>query len=339
MSDQVYTTFAHVWEDLEFLGFEHPANALRKIRAASEWIEGEIGTFIPITATRSFDGNGKRHLFLDPPLLSVTSITHDGDTLAASDYLLYPRDRHWEDGPYTRISIDPDASGISVWKRELDVVSIVGEWGRYDKSEATGATVQDNPLSDSATTLEVDDASLVTPGESLLIEDEQILVTGYSGSGTDTAKNLAADVGANDGSLTLETGHGLNAGEILRINSEQFYVSGLVGATTVLVKRAWNATKRATHSSGGDVFVYRTFSIDRAINGTTAASHTQNTAISRYVAPGPIAYLATQIASLMIRKASTGYAGKTVDLEAATAFYVNELPQSTIDQIARQYRC
>ncbi len=129
MSDQVYCTLADVYSDLESLGFEDEAGALAKIRAASEWIERRLGTFIPITATKGFDGNGKIHLFLQP-LLSISSISNDGTSLETTDYIFYPNDRHWEDGPYTRLTVDPDAANLSVWKNERDAIEIAGTWGK-----------------------------------------------------------------------------------------------------------------------------------------------------------------------------------------------------------------
>lgn len=339
MTDQVYTTFARLYEDQGLLGFEYPDAAFEYIEAASQWIERKLGEFIPKTKTINLDGDGTVHLFV-PPLLSVTSVTHDGDTLAATDYILYPRDRHWDDGPYTRLSIDPDASGLSVWKRERDVIAVVGSWGKYNVSRSTGAAVEDPSEQDaSQTTLLVDDGGIVSPGDSLLIETEQELVTGYSGTGTDVGKNLSAAVAINDTVLTIETGHGINAGEIIRVDNEQMLALRGEGATTVLVQRAWNGTARAAHDSASDVYAYRTFTVRRAINGTTAATHANGTAISRYIPPAPVRYLATQIAYLMLKKAGTGYAGRTANLETGEIFYHKEFPKSVYDEIRTEFRC
>ena len=103
---------------------------------------------------------------LDYPLLAITTIIDDTTTLTTSDYILYgagPARPKWENGPYTRIDVDPDATNISYWTEEKDIVSITGRWGLYERSKATGATVQDNPLSDSATSLTVDNGGVV-PG-------------------------------------------------------------------------------------------------------------------------------------------------------------------------------
>ena len=338
MSDQVYCSIADLWADLEVQGFEDVPNTLRKIRSASEWIERKLGTFIPITKTIWYDGDGTVHLFIEP-ILTAPTVVYDGTTLASTDFILYPRSKHWEDGPYTRLAVDPDSSALSVWKRERDVVSVLSSHGKYNKTVATGATVQDDPLAAAGVTMVVDNGGLVSPGDSLLVGSEQILILDYSGSGSDAGKNLNANAAAKDTVLTPETGHGINAGEVIRIDYEQMLVTKVQGATTLYVERQWGGTLRAAHVSTDDIYVYRTYSIERAINGTTAAEHAKDLAISKYRAPYPVHYLAVQIAALMIKKAKTGFVGKTADLEAGQVFYHNEFPKSVYKEIKDSYRC
>ena len=203
MSDQVYCSIADLWADLEVQGFEDVPNTLRKIRSASEWIERKLGTFIPITKTIWYDGDGTVHLFIEP-ILTAPTVVYDGTTLASTDFILYPRSKHWEDGPYTRLAVDPDSSALSVWKRERDVVSVLSSHGKYNKTVATGATVQDDPLAAAGVTMVVDNGGLVSPGDSLLVGSEQILILDYSGSGSDAGKNLNANAAAKDTNARYE---------------------------------------------------------------------------------------------------------------------------------------
>src|SRR5574341_497051 len=141
MSDRLY---AHVGEVIADLGLTLPVGdetLLNRVRAASDWIDSQLGRFIPVTETRRFDGPANRKTLFVDPLLAVTSIIDDTTTLAASDYLLYPRSRHWENGPYTRIEIDPDAANLTAWTHEKDIIVIAGRWGRYELSAGIGATV------------------------------------------------------------------------------------------------------------------------------------------------------------------------------------------------------
>lgn len=337
MSDQVYCTLADVYSDLASLGFEDEAGALAKVRAASEWIERRLGAFIPITATKSFDGNGKIHLFLQP-LLSISTISNDGVSLETTDYIYYPNDRHWEDGPYTRLTVDPDAANLSVWKAERDAIEIAGTWGKYSETVATGAIVKDDPLTKLATTLLVDDAGKISAGMLLLIEDEQVLVMGFSGTGTDSGKNNDGAIAVDATTITMEAAHTILAGEVIRIGDEKMYVSE-VYSNDLVVKRAWAGSPRDAHNTAQDVYRYRTFSIERGANGTTAAVHIQDKPISRYRPPFLVNYLARQISTLMIKKAETGYAGKTASIEAGEIFYHNEFPKSVYKDIQKAYRC
>jgi hypothetical protein len=158
----------------------HSELVYRCIRSASAWIDRRAGWFIPTTETRRFDGDGTGRLRVDP-LLAVTTIIDDATTLASTDYLLYPRGRHWENGPYTSIEIDPDSSR-GFWTCERDVVSVAGRWGKYEESVTlSGVTVANTTqITDSGTTLKVSNGPAVSAGMVLKIESEQMLVTGIS---------------------------------------------------------------------------------------------------------------------------------------------------------------
>jgi hypothetical protein len=338
MSDQIYCTLADVYSDLEALGFEDEAGALAKIRAASEWIERRLGSFIPITEAKSLDGDGTVHLFLPVPLLSISAITNAGTSLETTDYILYPQDRHWTDGPYTRLTVDPDAANLSVWKSERDAISITGSWGKSSITVATGATVQDDPLAAGGATLTVDDGGKISVGMTLLIESEQVLVTGFSGTGTDSGKNNNGAITAAATTITMEASHGILEGEIIRIGDEKMYVSK-VYTNDLIVKRGWDGSKRSAHNDAQNVYRMLTFSIERGANGTTAAAHIQTTAISRYIPPFPVNYLARQVSTLMIKKAESGYAGKTASIEVGEIFYHKEFPMEVYEEIRKAYRC
>jgi hypothetical protein len=82
--------------------------------------------------------------------------------------------------------------------------------------------------------------------------------------------------------------------------------------------------------------VYRTFTVSRGVNGTTAAAHSSK-AISRYMAPYDVNWLARQMAGLMWKKARSGFAGKVGNQELGEVFYQNEFPEQ-IKQVRANYR-
>jgi len=182
VSDRLYCHVGDLVEDLSFGNPLGDISFLGRIRSASDWLEGKNGLrgyFIPVTETKRFDGPKDRRILFVPPVLAVTGIVDDTTTLATSDYLLYPRDRHWLNGPYSRIEIDPDAASLTAWTYERDVIVVAGRWGKYEETAATGATLGAD-LTAGATTVTVSDATVIFPGMTLSIDTEQTLVTGVS---------------------------------------------------------------------------------------------------------------------------------------------------------------
>jgi hypothetical protein len=335
MTDRTLCTVTEVIRDLELTGVSE-ARLMDYIRAASQFVEQRLGSFIPLTEARTLDGNGKTSLFVDP-LLAVTALTDDGNTLSSStDYLLYPPGRMWANGPYTRLEIDPDSSR-ACWTREAAVISVTGRWGMYELTDATGATVANTTaILAAGTSLLVGNGGLISPGMILLIETEQLAVTA-TGAVTDSTANLAEDLDTSEEYVDVNTGTLVNAGETIRVDTEQMYVVE-VNTNTLTVIRGHNGTTKATHTSGADVYVYRTYTVKRGISGTTAADHANGVAISRYRVPDDINWLARQTAALMLRKAQSGFAGKTGDANLGEVYYNQEFPKDVFAMISRNYR-
>lgn len=332
--ERMYCTLYELLDDLEENGVRDPETGLRHIRAASQWIERHFGgNFIPITAEKRYDGEGGLELEVDP-LLAVTSITDDTTTLISSDYLLYPRNKLWENGPYIRIVIDPDVTSIATWSYERDIVVIDGHWGLYEETKTTGAsgTLAD----DSDTGLLADKGSEIWPGAVLKIEDEQVLVEGYEDAVDSTADvNESSELDSSDEVVTVTNGALLAIGEIIKIEFEQMLILD-ISTHDLSVIRGYNGTQKTTHADATSVYVYRDFTVKRGINGTTAAAHASK-AISRYKAPDDINWLCRQIAGLMLKKAQSGYAGKSGGADLGEVYYYQEFPKTVITRIENNY--
>ena len=94
----------------------------------------------------------------------------------------------------------------------------------------------------------------------------------------------------------------------------------------------------ATHTTSTNVNVYRTFTVERGVNGTTAAEQAQTTAINKYVPPWDVQYLCKQMASLMSRKEDSGYAAKTGNVEIGEVFFHDEFPADVLERINNEYK-
>ncbi len=332
---QLYCTVADLIADMQAPGADE-IGLLQRIREASDYLQKEIGWFIPITQTLKFNGRGRDRLLV-PALLSVSSIVNDGVTLATSDYILQPDGRFWGNGPYGELRVDPDATNLNAWMDEEEGVEIAGNWGLYDLSKATGATVQDDPKQTSSqTTLKVSNGAKLSLGAVLLIGSEQELVTGWDAP-IDSTTNADGIIAAGDQVVKLSSVSGLNIGEIIRLDLEQMRLLDIATTTKQLrVARGWNKTPATAHIDTTDVYVYRTVTVERAVNGTTAAEHLKDVVISRYQVPDDILFLTKEIATLMLNKAKSQYQGRTGN-EQGVIFYNDAFPKQDIERVKQAY--
>jgi len=319
MKAQLYCTIGELIDDLGLPGDEH--QLFERIKAASDFIQRRFGDFIPVTATKKFGTRGSEDLQVDP-LLAVTSITNGGITV--SDYDLYPLNRHWENGPYTRIYQD------NVW--DDTNVQIAGQWGKYIENQSLGLTGT-QAAADTAT-VTVTNGSLLSPGMVLLLESEQELVTGFGTPSAATSK-LNGALAIDQEEATVDNGTEFFEKEVIRLSTEDCRIRMIVGNVLVL-DRGWNRTTRKAHLDDAAISVFRTFTTERGVNGTTAAAHS-NKSISRCMVPWDVNWLCRQIAGLMRMKAASGFSGKVGNVDTGETFYQNEFPD-LIKKIERNYR-
>lgn len=335
MSQRLYCTLHEVVDDLDRAGVKawKEANVMDKIKAASAYIDRHLGIFIPLTDTLTLDGNGEVDLFI-PPLLAVTELVVDDETITSTQYLLYPLERRWPNGPYTRLAVHPDATEISYWPLERAILEIAGRWGLYEETHTTGAAVGTGGITDSATSLLVTDGGVLSPGMHLLIGSEQLLVEATA-SPTDSTTDTSEALDTSEEELDVVSAAALNIGEVIRVNFEQMKILDKSG-NTLLVARGWNGTARVTHLTAQDVYVYRTYTVQRGVNGTTAAAHNAAAAISRYLPPADVKNLAVQMSALKLKLAETGYSGKAGNLELGEEWF-KEFPEA-VAKIKNNYR-
>jgi len=306
--DRLYCCLSELVDALEQAGVKswREADALDKIKAASQWIDRKLGHFIPVTDARYFDGNGHIDLYIDP-VLAVTALSLDGTAILSTQYILYgngPAEPRWENGPYTRITVHPDATQMSVWWKEDKNILLTGRYGKWEQSVVSGATVANTTeISASGTSLVVSDGSKIGLGMVLLIGTEQPLVTATEAP-TDSTANLGEALDSSEEEIDVNNAALVNTGEIIRVDFEQMKIIDKK-TNTLLVVRGWNGTAKTSHTDTTDVYAYRTYTVKRGINGTTAAVHANAIAISRYVAPDDVKYLCVQIAALMLKKQQT----------------------------------
>lgn len=129
-----YATLAEfkIWQEITSTNTNDDAAIEDIIEGVSRHIDGQTGrTFYARTQTRyySVPEDLGRTLVLDDDLLTITTLTNgDGDTIANTEYHLWPKN----DPPYRRIELI--ASSTEYWDSDSSgnvkyVISIAGTWG------------------------------------------------------------------------------------------------------------------------------------------------------------------------------------------------------------------
>lgn len=265
----------------------------RLIQQVSDSIDqAAAGTrFIPIIETRTLPYSrrwvrGDRLVF-DAALWSLTSLKDRGG------------DRTLTEG--THFTLQPENAGPPYYAAEVlrsqgvafeggaqtsqQSFEITGEWSSWRALEAAG-TLAAAIADATSTTIQVKDGSKVGVGDTLLIGSEQIFVKDRTS--IDLGVNLAAGLDRQDNDETVTIGDptdNLQEGEIIRVGSERMLVTDVDSAAQVQVSRAHDGTTLAAHLSGADVFVFREYTVERGVNGTTAAAHDDDSAVSRLTVP------------------------------------------------------
>lgn len=288
------------------------ARIRRQLDVQSRAIEGALllnRRFYPVAATRYFDWPGDQYtrswrLWLrQDELVSASSVTAGGTTIAASDYFLEPAN---SGPPYNRLEIDLSSSAaLSAGDTSQRAVAITGVW-HWPATEETAGTITANVSSDTATTIAVSDSSLLGAGDFIRLDSERLVVTGKAM--VDTGQNcttLAAELSAQ--SITSITAGTIAVGETLLVDSERMLVTDIAG-TTLTVKRAYDGTTLAAHTAGADIYAPRTLTVIRGAGGTTAATHTSAAVVYKHIPPGPVHELCVALTVTELMQHQAGFA-------------------------------
>jgi hypothetical protein len=236
-------TIATLYRLREHLGFASDDTAedsrLRLALAATTLIQRYAGRqFMPRHATlaHSVTREDSTCLLLTDDLLALTSVTNgDGSPIAPEDMQVLAG---------SRLAL-LNGAAFNYDTTPVNAIDVTGIWGWHDDWAqawiASCDTVQNNPLSSSATTLTVADSA-----------------------------------GADANGQTPR----FQVGQLLRIEAEYVRVTAVNTATHVLT-------------------------IQRGANGTTAASHTQNTAIAVYCPPRDAEILCLRVAAWLYQEPNT----------------------------------
>ena len=285
------------------------------IEAASEDIEAFLGRrFIPETATKLFRwpprvGGGYVLQLDDLDLIAVTTLkaaAQDASpiTIVAADYFLEPVN---SGPPYTRIEIDLSSSAaFEAGDTPQRSIAVTGRWGYAEATKAAGALAEADDGTELA--LNVTDSSLIGVGDTILIGTEAMFVSAKILLTTGTTLNDTLTANKNDTLVTVASGAAVKQGEVVTLDAERMLVES-ISSNDLTVQRAYDGSVLAAHTTGLTVYAPRTLTVVRAVNGTTAATHADTTAIAKYAPPADIAEYARAYAIGHHQQGRSGWTG------------------------------
>jgi len=336
--DRLYCTFADMIADLSPTLGGDEVTWLKHIRAASQFIDVRLGAYIPYAQTISCDGSYGVQQKLPMPLLEVTGTVMNWTTAltTGTDFLLWPDDRMWPNGPYTKLVMAPLAPHGTIWLPFADGVKVPGLWGMYELAIDTGVNLAAAQTDGVGTSVQVADGSKLSPGMVLFLDaSEQELITA-TGAPTPAVTTLSQAMSATDDVITPGNVNAVNVGETIRVDFEKMLVVDK-NVAQWSVYRSWNKTKASAHLAGANADVYRTFTVSRGVNGTTAGAHNNGIDVLRYVPPEDVGFLCRSIAALMKKLADSQFAGRTGDAALGTVFYNDAFPKDTLEKLEENY--
>lgn len=285
----------------------------RALADATEAVHGLCHRiFYPVLATRSFDWPGPQYarpwrLWLDAnEVISVTTLTSGGTTIAAADYFLEPNQYG---PPYNRVEIDLDSNaafgGGDTHQRDITITGLFG----YKNDETTlGVTAEALDASETGVDVDATTSAAVGVGSLLRIDSERVIVTARSN--LDTGQTLGGSGLTNQNSaVTVAVGSGsaFAAGETILIDSERMLVEDIAG-NNLTIRRAWDGSTIAAHTAGATIYAPRTLTVQRGALGTTAATHSTSATVYRWDPPGPVRQLCIAEALTDLLQGRSGYA-------------------------------
>lgn len=282
------------------------------IGAASRIIEGDTHRiFYPTTETRYYDWpsaitSRSWRLWFDEDAtpITISSLTVDnGDTTeTVANFNLEPVNLG---PPYTHLEADlSTTSAFGASDTHQQAIAITGVFGYDNVTKSAGAIAED--LTSSETDVTVNDGGLVGVGDLITINSELMMVTDVTLADSSVDTNGTVNQATNDATIPVD-GAGLAVGETIRIDDEEMLVR-TTGSSSLTVDRAVNGTTLASHSSGTSIFADIVLTVERGAQGSTAATHSSSDSISKQVYPELISQWCVAEAVVILHQQGAGFA-------------------------------
>jgi hypothetical protein len=309
----------------------------RAIQSITRNIEGHLHRlFVPWDGTKWWDYPNYSYaspweLFLDRnDVLCLTDFSSGGIDIPLNTCFLRPANKR-PGFPYTKIELDRSSGSTFGGNAQTpqNAIQAIGTWNFTADADPAGSLAAE--VTSSTDPITVTNAALMGVGDTLILgygrgtapyPDDTLghagLIQPYIGERVLVQDRSAADTGlaqSGEGCTTPSTadnqlqwtgsGNPPNQGEVLLLDSEQMLVQMVVNSIAT-VERAWNGTVLTAHS-GAEIYAYRSLSVQRGFQGTTATSWDEGTAVYRHRVPQLIRDLAIGESVNTILQETAGY--------------------------------
>jgi len=307
-------------------------------------------TFYPMTATRKFDwpsiqGALPWRLWVDDcDVISVSAISSTGGGAIPVGNIFLENNRTGP--PYDRIELNlSSASAFGGGNTYQQSILVTGLFGYSNNETAVGTVIEALDASETAIDVDAATSSMVGVGSILRFDDERVIVT--ERDFLTTGATLAGNLDGQQKTVTVPVSNGalFARGEVVVLDSESVLVLRVVG-NNLTVRRAYDGSVIAAHTSGITIYGPRTLSVQRGALGTTAAVHLTGSTVNRWdPPPGPRQLNnAMAISDLMQEKtgwfrtmsASSNFGGTS--RRSATMESIIDLRQQVTQQYGRKAR-
>jgi hypothetical protein len=247
-------------------------------------------------------------LWVEPDnAISLVSLSSGGTTISGAYLAAGDGTTSGVGPPYNQIQLDRSLSyafgGGSTPQRNVTGVL----WTGWNDEQEPAGTLAAAIATTSVTTCTVSDGAAVGVGDQLIIDSERLVVTGRAM--VTTTQTITADVASATSTvgISVSSGAAFTAGETILIDSERMRIVDIAG-NTLTVKRAYDGTVLAAHTSGATVYAPRLLTVARGCQGSTAATHLISTQIYRWVPPPEVETLNLSEALNQLQQESSGMA-------------------------------
>lgn len=278
-----YATREQILRSLEILQSSYAGSLIdAKIDSSSRSIEGQLHRrFYPERRTILKDWPNPNPAYAwevdlgDQEVISVSSVLSGGRDITSGIQLR--RGDDLVEPPYGIIQVDLSVNGVSfsagtTFQRSL---TIAGLFGHNDTDTSLAGGSLSAGINSSVNILVANPSSgmfTLGIGSILLIGTERLIVANRLL--TTSGQTISADVAATQATKTISSAGAANfaIGETILIDGERMLIDDIAG-TTLIVRRAWDGTALATHTTGATIFAARQFTVVRGALGSTAAAH------------------------------------------------------------------